>query len=149
MLQKILFSLLLISLAACSKTSPQPDSSDKFAEMAKIRQRLQTKLGPEYDQPVAAATPEQITHGKRLYEKACATCHGPDGKPRPYMIQSLVKPPANLASAKIANFYSERARIDIIKNGISGTPMKGWRGMLTDEDILCVFMFTRTLIKEN
>lgn len=149
-LQRVLFILFLVQLAglsACSEKHPD-GRAPKFDEMAQVRERLKLKLGPKYDQPVPEATAVQLARGKKLYKTACATCHGDAGKPPAHMLVSLVKPPADLSNPAVANFYSEQARIEIIRNGIRGTPMKGWRGLLSEDDILAVFMYTRTLIKQ-
>ena len=97
--------------------------------------------------PVAPATTEQLERGKILYQKLCSSCHGGSGKPPDNMSTSLTVSPADLSCPESVNFFSEQARLEIIRNGISGSPMKGLRGMLNEKDTVAVFMYTRTLIK--
>lgn len=115
--------------------------------MNRLREGLQRQLGSNYDLPVAPATVEQLARGKTLYRKICSACHGESGKPPAVTLTALTVPPADLSRPEIVNFFSEQARLEIIRNGISGTPMKGLRGLLNEEDTVAVFMYTRTLVK--
>jgi len=141
-------ALLAWSFYSCAE-QPQAENASKVTEMARVREQLQRQLGPKYDEPVPAATEAQLTRGKALFETLCATCHGPTGKPPAVVAATLVRPPADLSDPEVVNFYSEAARLQIIRDGIPGTPMNGWKGMLAEEDILAVFMYTQTLIRDQ
>lgn len=115
--------------------------------MNQLREELKRRLGSNYDLPVAPATVEQLARGKTLYQKICSACHGKSGKPPAVTLTTLTVPPADLSRPEIVNIFSEQARLEIIRNGISGSPMKGLQGLLNEKDTIAVFMYTRTLIK--
>lgn len=82
--------------------------------------------------------------GQGIYEKQCLRCHGdkldgagPDG-------QYLIVRPANLQSV------NSRAKTDwelliTIANGALFSPMHGYRGKLTDQQMMDVLSYIRTV----
>jgi cytochrome c oxidase cbb3-type subunit 3 len=82
--------------------------------------------------------------GQAIYEQQCLRCHGerldgggPEG-------QYLIVRPANFQSV------SSRAKTDwelliTIANGALFTPMHGYRGKLTDQQMLDVLSYIRTM----
>lgn len=82
--------------------------------------------------------------GQAIYEKQCLRCHGekldgagPDG-------QYLIVRPANLQSV------NSRAKTDwelliTIANGALFSPMHGYRGKLTDQQMMDVLSYIRTV----
>ncbi|WHZ16475.1 MAG: hypothetical protein OJF52_003325 [Nitrospira sp.] len=82
--------------------------------------------------------------GQAIYEKQCLRCHGekldgegPDG-------QYLIVRPANFQSV------ASRAKTDwelliTIANGALFSPMHGYRGKLTDQQMLDVLSYIRTM----
>jgi len=82
--------------------------------------------------------------GQAIYEKQCLRCHGekldgagPDG-------QYLIVRPANFQS------MSSRVKTDwelliTIANGALFSPMHGYRGTLTDQQMLDVLSYIRTM----
>ena len=84
-------------------------------------------------------------NGQIVYEQQCLRCHGskldgsgPDAK-------DLIVRPANLQS------QASRAKTDwellvTITNGALFTPMHGFRGKLTDEQILDVLSYIRSVV---
>lgn len=82
--------------------------------------------------------------GQVVYEKNCLRCHGDklDGKGPDS--QDLIVRPANLQS------QSSRSKTDwellvTITNGALFTPMHGFRGKLTDEQMLDVLSYIRSM----
>jgi cytochrome c oxidase cbb3-type subunit 3 len=82
--------------------------------------------------------------GQAVYEKNCLRCHGNklDGKGPDS--QDLIVRPANLQS------QSSRSKTDwellvTITNGALFTPMHGFRGKLTDEQMLDVLSYIRSM----
>jgi putative heme-binding domain-containing protein len=59
-------------------------------------------------------TPEIIQRGGQVYLTNCATCHGPDGD----SVSGV-----NLASGRFRKARTDQDLIDIVRNGIPGTPM--------------------------
>ena len=82
--------------------------------------------------------------GQALYEQHCLRCHGDklDGKGRD--ATDLIVPPANLQS------QASRAKTDwellvTISNGVLFTPMHSFRGKLSDEQMLDVLSYIRSI----
>lgn len=146
--------LFLIALGFfCVINGCSEEQTDKgrpnFIEINRLREELKQRLGASYDLPIPPATAEQLARGKALYQIICSPCHGDSGKPPATTLASLIVPPADLSNPDYAHFFSDQARLEIIRNGISGTPMKGLDGLLSEKDTLSVFMHTRTLIKQQ
>jgi cytochrome c oxidase subunit 2 len=76
-----------------------------------------------------------MEHGKSVYERACATCHQPDG-------QGLVPAFPALAGSSIAT-GPIATNIDIVMNGRTGTAMSAWREVLSVTDIAAILTYTR------
>lgn len=84
--------------------------------------------------------------GQGIYEQQCLRCHGskldgngPDG-------QYLIVRPANLQS------QTSRAKTDwellvTISNGVLFSPMHGFRGKLTDQQMLDVLSYIRSVAR--
>ena len=86
----------------------------------------------------------RLPPGPVLYEEHCARCHGLTGKGDGPDGMSLIVPPANLQSRR------SRAKTDFellttIAYGVAYSPMHGWRGRLSDEEILEVISHIRTI----
>lgn len=82
--------------------------------------------------------------GQAVYQQHCLRCHGPklDGKGPDS--QDLIVQPANLLSP------ASRAKTDwellvTISNGALFTPMHGFRGKLTDQQMLDVLSYIRSV----
>ncbi len=82
--------------------------------------------------------------GQAVYEKQCLRCHGSklDGKGPDS--QDLIVRPANLQSS------STRTKTDwellvTISNGVLFSPMHGFRGKLTDQQMLDVLSYIRSV----
>ncbi len=83
-------------------------------------------------------------HGRLIYEQNCLRCHGQsldgNGPDAPYLILR----PADLTSPE------SRAKTDWellvpIYHGVMFTPMHGWRGQLSYDDIRDVLSYIRTV----
>ena len=82
--------------------------------------------------------------GQAVYEKTCLRCHGAklDGKGPDS--QDLIVRPADLQS------IASRSKTDwelliAISNGVLFSPMHGFRGKLTDQQMLDVLSYIRTV----
>ncbi|MFV1980315.1 MAG: cytochrome c, partial [Rhodothermia bacterium] len=98
-----------------------------------------------YDQPVPAATEEQLALGETIYTKSCAVCHGASGQGDGPAAIALDPKPANFTDPEHSNFYSDQARIHIIKKGLKDSPMVGWESILSEKEILSVHAYIRSL----
>jgi high-affinity iron transporter len=103
------------------------------------------ELGQKYELPAPAATKTQLVRGKIVYVRLCSSCHGVDGKGNGVTAKQLEIKPPDLTDVEQAGFFSEQARLHIIRKGVTGTPMIGWENVLSEDDILAVFFYVRSL----
>jgi mono/diheme cytochrome c family protein len=82
--------------------------------------------------------------GQTIYEKNCLRCHGDklDGKGQDW--KDLIVPPANLQS-QISRSKTDWELLVAISNGVLFTPMHSFRGKLTDEQMLDVLSYIRSV----
>ncbi len=113
--------------------------------MNDVLQRLKQELGDKYNQPVPAATEEQLTLGKKIFNKSCVACHGESGKGDGPVAATLKQKPADFTAPEHSKYYSDQGRIHIIKKGIKDTPMSGWESVLNEKEIQSVYAYIRTL----
>jgi mono/diheme cytochrome c family protein len=94
-----------------------------------------------------AAVSASATDAKETYDKACAKCHGPDGKGDTKMGKKLeIK---DLTDAKVQASYKDEQMAKAIKEGVKDgdkTKMKAAEGV-TDEEIKALVAYVRTLKK--
>jgi mono/diheme cytochrome c family protein len=113
--------------------------------MASVRTMLREALGATYDEPVPAASEEDLAEGSRLYQRRCATCHGDEGRGDGRAAAQLQNRPSNLTDTSHALYYSDQGRLWIVRNGVSGTVMPGWLTILGEEGTSQVFAYIRSL----
>lgn len=93
----------------------------------------------------AIAAPESQgspRRGQALYEQHCLRCHGETGNGNGPDARTLIVPPANFHLGK----YRAKTNQDLliaIQDGVLFSPMHGWRGKLTDQDIADVIEYLR------
>ena len=83
------------------------------------------------------ASANDIVRGAELYRQLCASCHGPQGV--------SVWPGAPSFARREAMMQPDMALLERIRAGRNAMP--GYRGVLTDREILSVIAYTRTLMK--
>ncbi len=138
----------LLVFAGCSnKEQPQPP--DQRARLEKLRQQLQEVLGEKYDAPIPVATTTQLTRGSALFAELCAGCHGARGDGKVEHPGVLLQQPSNFTDKAQATFFSEQARLQLIRKGIPGTAMMGWEEVLPEEDMLALYMYVRHLYQSR
>ncbi len=86
--------------------------------------------------------------GQAVYEQQCLRCHGakldgngPDSK-------DLVIPPANFQSQK-SRSKTDWELLVAISNGVLFSPMHGFRGKLTDQQLLDVLSYIRSVAQPD
>ena len=82
--------------------------------------------------------------GQAVFVKNCSQCHGARGKGDGPLAESLSVKPADLTSEKVMH-ASDEALLNAIRNGKPGTAMPAWKGDLSDQAILDVLAYARTL----
>ena len=83
--------------------------------------------------------------GQAVYEQHCLRCHGDrlDGKGPDS--QDLIIRPANLQS-QASRSKTDWELLITISNGVLFSPMHGFRGKLTDQQMLDVLSYIRTIV---
>ena len=96
-----------------------------------------------------AAEP-QPTDVKRLYDTSCASCHGIDGRgtARPPMPSIRRRGTSRAASYKFRSTASGSLPTDddlyrAIEDGLPGTSMLGWKGILSDAQIRALVVYVK------
>jgi mono/diheme cytochrome c family protein len=137
-----------LGTTACGRKE-QPLPPDPRARLENLRQQLRQTLGETYTAPVAAATLPQLKRGSELYAELCAGCHGVHGDGKVEHPGVLLHQPSNFTDEAQATFFSEQARLHLIRKGIPGTAMMGWEEVLPEEDILAIYMYVRYLYQSQ
>lgn len=102
---------------------------------------------PEAEAAPAAAA---AVSGETLYnEKGCVTCHGAQGKGDGPVGAALKPKPRNFADAKWKNGTELAQVIKTINEGIAGSGMAPYKGVLTDDEIKAVAEHVRKLGNKN
>lgn len=84
---------------------------------------------------------ELMAEGERVYNAACAACHMPNGEGLPGVFPALKNSP-------IAT-QDQRAHIDIVLNGKTGTAMQGFGKMLSLRELAAVVTYERNAWGNN
>lgn len=82
--------------------------------------------------------------GQGIYEQQCLRCHGPKLDGNGPDGQYLIVRPANLQSP-ISRAKTDWELLITISNGVLFSPMHGFRGKLTDQQMLDVLSYIRTV----
>ncbi len=82
--------------------------------------------------------------GQGIYEQQCLRCHGPKLDGNGPDGQYLIVRPANLQS-QISRAKTDWELLITISNGVLFSPMHGFRGKLTDQQMLDVLSYIRTV----
>ena len=127
------------------KPGDEEEGEGHMARMERMRGELQATLGEPYDAPVPGLDSADAAAGSRLYRRSCETCHGASGKGDGILASGLAMPPADHTDAHHARYYSDAGRMEIIRNGIAGTPMVGFSSQLTEQELLDLYAFVASL----
>ena len=143
----LLFGLLLIFSSCTSESKPIDPTQQQ--RMLELRERLKSELGEKYNQSIPEATEAQLKRGAELYPHVCASCHGGRGDGLGKISEGLAGNPTSFTDPEQATFFSGQARLEIIRKGVSGTPMMGWQNVLSEEDVLTLYLYIRSLIGQK
>ena len=119
------------------------------------RKKLMTKeISPDAVIQVSNESPvtsESLTRGRELFVKACAPCHGREGRGdgQKRMEDSLGFPlkPRDLTSGFFKGSSASEDMYDRMVAGIPGTPMPSYQGAFSDEQIWDLIHYVQTLSK--
>lgn len=104
-----------------------------------LREQLREQLGSSYDEPVPGAAAAALPRGDELYQQLCAGCHGRLGDGRGAVSRHLAVGPGDFSDPLAASFFSDRARLEILRNGSPGTTMGAFSELLEEDDLAVVF----------
>ncbi|MGJ8649833.1 MAG: heavy metal-binding domain-containing protein [Opitutaceae bacterium] len=113
--------------------------------MDAVRASLKAELKEQYDVSVPAMSEVVIAKGKEVYARTCVTCHGVSGKGDGPASVVFAQKPADFTDPAHSSYYSDQGRIHIIKNGVPGTPMTGWKSILKEDEVQAVYGYVRSL----
>ena len=92
-------------------------------------------------------TAESIAIGKGIYTQYCEACHGPAGRgDGPHVIHIVGIPPADLTAHVPLHPMPEIFRF--VHDGIPGTDMAPFGGLLSDEQIWHTLNYLKTLVQQ-
>lgn len=100
--------------------------------------RRQQAFFSEFSKREISATPasaEMYSAGEKLYTTFCAGCHGLNG------IAAYVESPSFTMNERLEK--SNETLLKSVRNGMGDMP--GWAGALSDQDLLDIIIFIRTL----
>lgn len=103
--------------------------------------------------PETASTKEGVLRGKVLYAQACASCHGPQGKgDGPQVMrdsQGLPVKPRDLTAGIFKGSSSSEDLWYRVNAGLPGSPMPGYQGAYSDEQVWDLIHYIQTLPKKG
>ncbi|HJN13393.1 MAG TPA: cytochrome c [Pirellulaceae bacterium] len=114
-----------------------------------LRDRLKKQLKDDYDIPLPKATEEDLRKGAEIWSLLCLGCHGEGGRGRRALSQMLPVQPGDLTDPARHAFFSEQAKLHIVAEGSPGTPMFGWKEILTEENMRAVVAHLATLVRSE
>lgn len=86
--------------------------------------------------------------GQAIYEQHCLRCHGMSGDGNGPDAAFLIIAPANFQSAR-SRSKTDMELMTIIMHGVVFSPMHGWGGRLTEQQLWDVLSYIRTLVPYN
>jgi mono/diheme cytochrome c family protein len=105
-------------------------------DLAAIAQAVRALAVPQQE-PVL--TPEQEELGTRVYAANCAQCHGPGGDGNGTAAAELAINPASFRRQRPTVEHA----VEVLRNGIEGSPMAPWTPRLSEPEILAVAEYVR------
>lgn len=96
--------------------------------------------------PALDADDPRVVHGEQLYQANCAFCHAADGTGKNWIGSFLQPHPRDLTASALHQRLSEAQLRDVIAQGLPGTTMPAWRGVLSDDEIAAVAVYVRSVL---
>lgn len=143
----VLVYILVIAVGIFSRVTPTAETTNSFAPPSSDLATLDP-LETASPENFGVYSSEMITQGQQLYSRQCAGCHGQDARGLPNLGLSLIG----------SQFVNERTDAELVEFIIVGRlpsdpenrtgiimPSKGGNPALTEEDILAVVAYIRSL----
>jgi cytochrome c oxidase cbb3-type subunit III len=122
---RLLALLVSLTLVACSDSTAPSSDAPKTANLAP-----------------PATTSDEHELGRSIYNFRCYFCHGYSGDAKT-LASSYLEPRPRDFNASSADHLSRDSMLDAVKNGRSGTAMRGFEGILKPAEIALVTDFVR------
>jgi mono/diheme cytochrome c family protein len=99
----------------------------------------------------AAPVPDdpELRRGFEAWAVLCAPCHGQTGKGDGAVADLLTSDPGDLTDPDALVFTTDRERIQVIAEGIEGSPMIGWKAVLSAAEIEALNGYLRSLLESG
>jgi DMSO reductase family type II enzyme heme b subunit len=103
-------------------------------------------------QGIAAAAPGDVDRGEAIYAKRCLQCHGDEGDGLGPAAERLNPPPRDFtlglfkikSSAFEADLPNDADLYRMVRDGMPGTAMPGWRDLLSEQDMWDAIAYIKT-----
>jgi high-affinity iron transporter len=124
-------------LAIVEKHGPADEVTQKLTVVVK-------DIGAVYRIKWTVPTSVSWSHGKDMYVRACASCHGPDGNATVPVAAEMEPKPAKFTNPEVMAKLTPVRAFDTISFGITGTPMPSFGDALSEKDRwdLAFYVFT-------
>ncbi len=98
-----------------------------------------------------AAVPDdpQLRRGYEAWAVLCVSCHGQTGQGDGAVAPLLTVDPGDLTDRNSLVFTTDHERMQVIAEGLPGSPMIGWKDVLSDEEIAAVNAYLRHLLESG
>jgi mono/diheme cytochrome c family protein len=114
-----------------------------------VHERFSEEAGGSCDLAELDLTADQLRKGSEIWELVCEGCHGGLAQGQGRVSELLTTDPGDMTDRERAEFFSDRERIRFIADGMDGTPMIGWKEVLSDEEILAVYGYFCSLAERE
>jgi mono/diheme cytochrome c family protein len=94
--------------------------------------------------PLTKGFAAEAKAGKAIYDKLCASCHGPDGKGNPAMVKAMGEKGLNITTKEVAKMKDDEL-LKVIVGGRGKMPASGKN--LTKQEQQQVLDYTKSLAK--
>jgi len=95
--------------------------------------------------PLAAVPASELaavrSHGRQLFLRHCALCHGEEADGHGVRASNFERPPADLHRAEFHGDAAQARVLQSIREGLPGTPMPSWKSALSEGDLRALTLY--------
>ncbi len=117
---------------------------------------LPSTLLAQEEQPADPIQQDKLELGKKVYFKRCVWCHGIEGEGNGPSADRLFTRPRNFIQGTFKIRWTDSGElpldqnlIDTVKNGLPGSAMPSWSGILSEDEIEAVVQFVKSLVQDR
>jgi mono/diheme cytochrome c family protein len=140
--------LTVIGCGSREELAP-PEPTHGETRRSAAHERFSEGPGGSCDLAALNVTPDQLREGFEIWQVVCEGCHGGQAKGQGRVSELLTAEPGDLTDPERAEFFSDSDRIQFIADGMEGTPMIGWKDVLSDEEIVSVYGYFCSLAQRE